>query len=456
MPSLPTWDGRPRSAPGDRGTPVGPPVNSSTHAGLAGGLGLRISSGSAPARLKAHGLLSLAGMQRLLLGLVILTAAAVLAGCPVYPGRDYRVCDGNGCFDCPDPFVSSACVGWSCATAADCPNGYACDSANSGTCIAGPAAAGACSTPADCTGGLVCGQDGSCHAGDCVGSGCPSGYVCKLANGQPPQCLPAPSGGPVEDGGSADVSSDAATPPVVDAASERAASDASSDSPETPDAGVPSVPCNSDAPCGGAGAKCLNGQCTPQAHLCSDTTQCIVAGEACVDGVCLPHCSNAAPCPAGYACDFTRGVCNAPLPPCSSAGPSTCAGGAVCVESRCVSPCGPGGDAGAACPSGQVCVNGGCIPDERAQFACLNDGQSGLLANDCGSSSVCLHHSCYPQCGPDAGGCAGANPVCKQVTVTAGTYGVCATSSDLGSDCDPAVAGKTCPSGSVCIDGYCK
>jgi hypothetical protein len=67
-----------------------------------------------------------------------------------------------------------------------------------------------------------------------------------------------------------------------------------------------------------------------------------------------------------------------------------------------------------------------------------------------------LHHSCYAACDPDAGtACpAGHPPICKNVTIETGTYGVCASAANLGSDCDPA-QGKYCTSG-VCIDGYCK
>jgi hypothetical protein len=120
-----------------------------------------------------------------------------------------------------------------------------------------------------------------------------------------------------------------------------------------------------------------------------------------------------------------------------------------------VAPCAP--DAGAsACPTGQLCINGGCIPDQAARFACRNDGQLGQLATSCSPADICLHHDCYAACDPDAGAAACSDPatLCKQVTVTAGTYLVCAASSSLGSDCDPSV-GKSCASG-VCIDGTCK
>ena len=122
------------------------------------------------------------------------------------------------------------------------------------------------------------------------------------------------------------------------------------------------------------------------------------------------------------------------------------------MESRCVPPC-SAADGAASCSSGQLCINGGCIPDEKAVFTCHNSGASGVLANTCAASSVCLHHDCYAECDGDGGGCPASQ--CKQVTVGADTYAVCGTPTTLGSDCDLAV-GARCPSSGVCVDGYCK
>jgi hypothetical protein len=303
-------------------------------------------------------------------------------------------------------------------------------------------------------------------SGDCS-AGCPGGYVCKLSGGQT-QCVPAT---PFRDGGSGvdgatldspgsdgltDATFDVRTdgPNASDAFRSSDVLDASgtSDAPNT-DA-VPFVSCNANSACSD-GAKCVNGQCVAPSSLCSDTTQCVVSGEACVDGVCEPHCSASAPCPSGYGCDFTRGVCNVNPNPCTGSGKSSCLGGSTCVEGRCVAPCATG-DGQAPCPSGQLCINGGCIPNEAAQFACKNDGQTGQLATTCGATEICLHHDCYAACDPEAGPNACSDPAsaCKQVVVTEGTYIVCATATNLGSDCDPAV-GKYCPGG-VCIDGYCR
>jgi hypothetical protein len=366
-------------------------------------------------------------MKRLSLGIVAGVLAALLAGCPIYTDRgNYRVCTTSGCFDCPDKTYSGACIPWECATDADCGDGLVCSLGN--TCVAvsfadAGAGAGSCATPADCPSGLVCGQDNACHAGDCGGSvGCPNGYVCTVAGGRA-QCLSA-TGAHVDAGSSGwDGSVDASMTPA----------------------------CNADSQCAG-GAKCVNGQCLAQDMLCTETTQCIASGESCVDGRCTPQCNSNTPCPTGYSCDYrhARNVCS--INPNVCAASSQCQGGSVCVESHCVAPC-AGGDADAACPGSQACVNGGCIPNERASFACKNDGQGGPLADTCSAGSICLHGDCYPACQIDAGGCASAM-VCKLVTVAQGAFAVCAGAAYLGSDCDPTT-GRYCDAG-PCIDGYCR
>src|SRR5260221_172713 len=90
-------------------------------------------------------------------------------------------------------------------------------------------------------------------------------------------------------------------------------------SPDRFDGASAIVLCNADATCTG-GAKCIDGRCTPPSELCADATQCVVAGEACVNGVCVPRCSGATPCPGGYDCDYTRGVCQSSLTGCVTNG----------------------------------------------------------------------------------------------------------------------------------------
>ncbi len=367
-------------------------------------------------------------MKRLLLGISLLGVGAILAGCPIYPAQqEYQVCAGNACYSCPDPSYSSACTAWPCQSDSDCSAGYVCDP-GSATCVAGS------------------GDDGGTEGGttaDCSTTGCPSGQICKLSNGVA-QCVTQGGGDDASAGTDASTGTDSGVTP--DAATGTDASEA----------GAVTGPCNSDTDCGGNGERCINGQCTVKGQLCSDGSQCIAAGSACVDGVCESRCSSSSPCPTGFQCDLNRGVCNVNPGPCAGSGTSTCQGGTTCVDTFCVPPC-TATDAGPTCPTGQVCVSGGCIPNQQASFDCANDGQSGQLATTCGSGEICIHHDCVASCAAEGGStCSStsASSVCKNVTIETGTYSVCGTATTLGSDCDPS-QGTACSGGKVCVDGYC-
>jgi hypothetical protein len=392
-------------------------------------------------------------MKRLLLAFTILGIAAVIAGCPIYSDTgNYRVCTSSSCYDCPDPSLSSACILWQCGSNSDCGDGFEC-SGNECTPIGGPnvvfeagigsgggsssTAVEACYLPSECSPGFTCGFDGVCHPGSCQSWGCVVGYTCNTASltctASNVSVLDASIGETQDAAHLTDVSSEAASPEGGDA------------SPPGPTA------CNADGQCGGGGSRCINGVCTAQSALCSDGTQC-ASGESCVNGICTPHCAASNPCPIGFECDLTRGVCNLNPTPCAST--TDCQGGAVCVEGYCVAPC-AAADAGPACPNEELCVNGGCIPNQAAAFACKNNGYTGAVANTCDPASICLHDDCYVECDLDGGGCADPSTVCKEVTTAQGTFDVCAPPSELGSQCDPA-AGVDCGPDSVCIDGYCK
>ena len=338
-------------------------------------------------------------------------AGIALFGCPIYGDEGgYRVCNAQGCYDCPSGSYSASCKPWACNSSLDCPNGYDC---NGGACVAGNS--GGCTQPTDCPNGSTCGVDGQCHVGDCGNVGCVSGYVCKVSNGVA-SCVKDTK----TDGGSGD-------------------------------ACVPE--CVADATCvtaKGAGAKCLNGTCVAPADQCADATQC-QNGYQCVQGVCTPSCSDgdggSKPCPTGFSCDTQKGVCTGNPNPCTQN--AQCMNGTVCTEGHCVNPCNAG-----VCPNGFVCVGGGCIPDQKPMFVCNVEGKQDV----CKQGSLCLRHNCYIACDADASmSCKAADQfnICKQVTTMSGSYSVCGSASNLGSDCDPTI-GKNCGGGLVCIDGYCR
>jgi hypothetical protein len=330
-------------------------------------------------------------MKRLFLGGVLLGGVALLGGCPIYPDHTTTAC-GECCQD------------------SDCSYGYQCSQS---ACVVAGGSPDATSPPP---------PTGFCDYP------CPTGTYCTLLNGQF-ACLPPFAG----DAGGYSIALPDAGP---DAA---------------PDAPVAPVPCNDDTACGGVGDKCIDGLCTAQSSVCSDSSQCVATGEACVDGVCVPTCSASQPdtCPSGYSCDFTLDVCTIGANACGLE--IACPGGAACVETRCVPPVGDGGT----CPAGLVAVNGGCIPDERAQFACQNSGDGG--ASSCPTNNICVHGDCYPKCQPAQGAaaCTGAGQACDAVIAGGSHYYVCGPANGLGTQCDPAT-GAACGDGGVCINGYCE
>jgi hypothetical protein len=112
-------------------------------------------------------------MKRFLLGVTILGAAAFLGGCPIYSSHssqygEYQFCNATGCYSCPDPAYSSACVPWPCRSDSDCEtSGYVCSDygQGGGRCVPGSTTgpmSGVCSVPSDCAAGYTCGQDGTC------------------------------------------------------------------------------------------------------------------------------------------------------------------------------------------------------------------------------------------------------------------------------------------------------
>lgn len=84
-------------------------------------------------------------------------------------------------------------------------------------------------------------------------------------------------------------------------------------------------------------------------------------------GTCVPTCSLG--CPEGFACDPVRQACTANPRPCTLT--SDCTNMDVCVQSRCVAPCGNGN--GYQCAGNAVCVAGGCIPDGGQAGAGLDE-----------------------------------------------------------------------------------
>jgi hypothetical protein len=91
---------------------------------------------------------------------VVVLAAFILPGCPVYP-RD-QACYRNE----------------------DCPSGSVCGA--DGYCAAGTGGSNSipdCDEPRDCRANETCGSDGRCHVGSCQFHGCVAGTFCGRADG---------------------------------------------------------------------------------------------------------------------------------------------------------------------------------------------------------------------------------------------------------------------------------
>jgi len=344
-----------------------------------------------------------------LLGLLIPFTFA-LGGCPIWNGGDgSSTCAGSDC----NPYTQCT-SNYDCATDEYCGADEYCHpyeqpttsstggSGGSGATTSSSTGGNAvyCGNPKDCAKGETCAPDGTCEPGDCSQIGCIYGYVCD-ATSSPPECK--------------------AQNPAA---------------------------CGTDAECAAAGSgyACVNGVCTAPADQCFDKTQC-AAGDVCADGKCVPSCAGSSMCPTEYTCS-TVDTCTEPAKPCQitndCGGPST-----VCVDGACV-PRSPGG----VCPSGQVWVENGCIPDQHASFVCTTDGAQ----DACKAGSLCLHHSCYISCeAPNENACSALPSFnqCKDVTTVSGQHEVCGSANNLGSECNPT-EGKDCVAGKICVDGFCK
>jgi hypothetical protein len=399
-------------------------------------------------------------------------AAVALFGCPVYSGSTGEIfCDSQG--NCCDE-TSGNCYLINCDDSRECPGGSTC--VNGGFC-ASPSTDGGAYYDAEAFDGGDGGTTGDATT-DCSTTGCQPGFTCTLSGGSA-TCMPTPdsghtgsdagshSDGGAHDGGAHDATHDSTA--NTDSGSHDGAAKDASDARALP----PFTGCTSDSVCvgeAGVGARCLNGTCVAAANTCFDTTQCPFIGgvqEECVQGVCTPSCATT-PCPTGYSCDPTTNVCTGNPTPCGAVdGGAACAAGTTCVDEHCVPLCtftthlgDASADAsGETCSEpGLVCVDNGCIPSQSPNFLCTTQGQQ----DTCAMGSICLHHNCYIACEADAGAdggntCQKADNFnqCKAVVTSTGTYDVCGSNTNLGSQCNPT-QGQNCLSPAICIDGYCR
>ena len=161
--------------------------------------------------------------------------------------------------------------------------------------------------------------------------------------------------------------------------------------------------------CNGVDDDC-NGQVDDGA-TCPETT------DVCVNGRCVAPCGGVEfQCPTqGTQCDPKSGLCVDPK--CIGV---VCPSDQVCTGGQCGTPC-----TGVVCPHGQTCLGNQCL-----------DLCAGVT---CASGETCADGACLPGCG-HCGGVGCASPLACD-----GNSGACS---------DPSCAGG-CPAGSFCSSGHC-
>jgi hypothetical protein len=166
-----------------------------------------------------------------------------------------------------------------------------------------------------------------------------------------------------------------------------------------------------------------------------DGATCPIGGDLCVDGRCVAPCGGEAQCEVpGTACDPTSRVCVD-----SRCVGVTCPSADVCIAGQCGTPC-----SGVVCPHGQTCLGNACLD--------LCAGVS------CAAGETCAEGVCLPGCST-CGGVSCASPLacdatgaCSDPSCPAGcAAGTFCSSGACVDDCQ----GATCPSGQTCQGGQC-
>jgi hypothetical protein len=219
--------------------------------------------------------------------------------------------------------------------------------------------------------------------------------------------------------------------------------------------------------------QCVGGVCTPAA-VCNAQTcpNGCCAGTTCVayasqgSGQCGAGGAACAACPQGQDC--IQGVCT-PAAVCNSETcPSGCCAGTTCIAliNQDADQCGTDGEACAACPEGQDCIQGICAPltvcdaetcsngccegTTCVRYAAQDDEQCGTEGEECAAcpeGQDCALGICTPQVVCTSQNC--ANGCCQN--------GTCVPFSEQGAGVCGSNGGTcaACPAGQECIQGAC-
>jgi len=110
-------------------------------------------------------------------------------------------------------------------------------------------------------------------------------------------------------------------------------------------------------------------------------------------GAALPGCSTDADCKAPNVCNTAAGKCVPPAAknngPCDPIEGTACPSGQLCISGVCMPP--PGACAtNDQCPAGYICASGACVPDTKGQNGCKQ-------SSSCPSGQICINGACKPK-----------------------------------------------------------
>ena len=338
-------------------------------------------------------------MTRLQATFLALSLTTALTGCPIYGDGDGgdrpEFCVGAGCpcdaiDDCSRGFrcdvdrrMCEDATG--CTNDTDCPTGEVCDTAFN-VCVPGVPPT-TCRTNGDCPSGEYCAAGICTRSSICTDdSSCSSGgFVCDFRS----TCVPPGA-------------------------------------------------CRSNADCTG-GSLCIEGACRAPSTTCQFNYEC-GAGRACVDNTCVNLCTAASQCASGQNC--RSGFCEADPTECTAS--SQC-GANFCVDGRCLPNCRSASCSGASDSCG---VDEFCRPTWEPSPFCTTDAQ-------CAGGSVCRDGVCRTPCPTGTSmQCQTFDvqlPICQMATGS--TEFLCYATNERTPEC--AVRSE-CSATESCIDAICR
>ncbi|HEU4535355.1 MAG TPA: FG-GAP-like repeat-containing protein, partial [Polyangiaceae bacterium] len=259
---------------------------------------------------------------------------------------------------------------------------------------------------------------------------------------------------------------------------------------------TPGSPAGPPAACDAASVRC-GGRCT---QIATDPANCgacgraCAAGQACLAGACVDPCPSGAcaevcappfeACGAGTCADLRNDPSNCGA--CGRACPEGdfCAAGACVPRAGCAAPltsCDVGGaelcadlrsdpsncgGCGNACPGGQLCAAGVCATACAPPLSTCFDGAAarcvdlrsdlahcGQCGQACGAGQACLSGACVATC-EGAGGtlCGGA---CVDLDSDDKNCGACGTPCAAGTSCQGGACEPSCPAPQILCGGAC-